>query len=108
MATAVRILGNMMNTTTNTNSPIVSGARVRIEKGCNALGITKGATAVVKSAEPMGKEYGYSVRVVLYFLNSFMSGKTVVLWARHANRLNDAYVSLNNGDPTKKVEIRRA
>lgn len=85
---------------------ITVGSKVIIEKGCKAREITKGATAVVKTVEPLGADYSHACRVTLYFLNSFMSGKTVALYARHENRLGDALVTLNDGRPEHTVQIR--
>jgi hypothetical protein len=97
-----------MNTETTTSSPINVNDKVLIEKGCRALGITKGATAVVKAITPLGADYSHSVRVTLYFLNSFMSGKTVSLYARHVNRLSDTFVSMHTGRPEHRIEIKRS
>lgn len=83
------------------------GDKVLVEKGCKALGITKGSTAQIKNIIELGGDYSHTVEVTLYFLNSFMSGKTVRLYARHVNRLYDETTNLNNGDPTKKIVIRR-
>ena len=82
---------------------ITVGTKVRIEKGCNALGITKGSTAQVKAVTELGAEYSHSVRVELHFLNSFASGKTFRLYARHINRLSDTFVNLNTGNPSHKI-----
>lgn len=82
------------------------GTKVQLVKGCNALEIVKGTTAKITEITPMGAEYSHSVRVTIKFLNGFKAGKTCVLWARHQNRLNDHVLRLNNGDPTKFVEIR--
>jgi len=88
-------------------APLTVHSKVRIEKGCNALEITKGTHARVKAIEHMGAEYGHCVKVVLFFLNGFASGKTKTLYVRHQNRLEDACISLNNGNPSNKIEIIR-
>lgn len=97
-----------MPTSTSTVAPLAVSTRVIIAKGCKARGVTKGATAVVKAVEPMGAEFGHNVRITLYFLNSFMSGKTVSFYARHINRLGDVFVSMNDGRPENRIEVRRA
>lgn len=84
---------------------ITVGSKVRIEKGCNALGITKGSSAQVKEISELGADYNHSVRVELFFLNSFSSGKTFRLYARHINRLSDGHVNLNDGNPFHKITI---
>lgn len=84
------------------------GSRIRVLKGCNAIGITKGSRARVQSVTELGPDYSYAVRVELAFLNSFASGKTFRLYARHANRLADGIVNLNDGDPTHKIAIAEA
>lgn len=88
-------------------TPLTVSTRVIITKGCKSRGVTKGATAVVKAVEPLGAEYAHNVRVTLYFLNSFMSGKTVSFYARHPNRLGDVFVSMNDGRPEHRIEVRR-
>lgn len=92
-----------MNTT-----PIAVGTKVIITKGCKAREVTKGATAVVKAVEPLGAEYSHSVKVTLWFQNSFLSGKTLAFYARHPNRLADAIIGLNDGRPEHRIEVRRA
>jgi hypothetical protein len=88
-------------------APLAVGMRVRIEKGCNARGVTKGSTAVIKAIEPLGADYSHHVKVVLYFLNSMLSGKTVVFYARHPNRLSDPIVALNDGRIEHRIDVRR-
>ena len=97
-----------MTTTENTTSPLVVNGRVVITKGCKARGVTKGATAVVKAVEPLGADYGHSVKITLWFQNSFLAGKTFSFFARHPNRLSDPIVGMNDGNPTHKIEVRRA
>lgn len=85
---------------------ITSGSRVAIVKGCQALSLTKGTIAYVESAQPMGAEYSHMVRVVLRISTGAKHGKAYVLWARHENRLSDATVNLNTGNPLHKVQIQ--
>lgn len=85
---------------------IETGSKIAIVKGCKALEIVKGTTARVISVEPMGAEYSHQVRVVLQFLNGFQAGKQRTLYARHANRMSDVVVNLNNGNPLNKVQIQ--
>lgn len=87
------------------NKPVTVGSKVRVEKGCNALGITKGSTAQVKAIVELGADYSHAVLVELYFLNSFASGKTFRLTARHINRLSDTFVNLNDGNPSHKITV---
>ena len=87
------------------NTAITVGSKVKIEKGCNAMGITKGSTAEVKAITELGPDYSHSVRVELHFLNSFASGKTFRLYARHINRLSDTFVTLNSGVPSHKITV---
>jgi hypothetical protein len=81
------------------------GSRVMIDKGCKALDIARGVTAVVTGVEPLGQDYSHSVRVTLKFLNGFRSGKSVVLYAQHVNRLSATTINLNNGNPLKKISV---
>lgn len=91
-----------------TPTPITAGTRVRIEKGCNAREVVKGTTALVKAVEALGAEYSHSVRVQLQFLNGFGAGRVISFYARHPNRLADAVISMNDGNPTHRIEVRRA
>lgn len=84
------------------------GSKVIVEKGCRANGIDKGVRASVKAIEPLGPDYNHLVRVTLFFLNGFKSGKTVALYARHANRLSDPLVSLSDVRPEHKIQVRAA
>lgn len=98
----------MATTNTSTIPALTVGARVRIEKGCAAREIAKGVSAKVAAIEPMGADYGHCVKVSLYLLNGFKSGKTVAFYARHVNRLNDAIVSMNDGNPSHTIAVRRS
>jgi len=86
--------------------PVTVGSKVKIEKGCRARDVSKGATAKVMSVEKMGAEYSHSVRVTLFFLNTFIAGKTLVFYARHENRLADAVINLNDGNPSHSIQVR--
>ena len=57
----------------------------------------------VKAITELGPDYSHSVRVEIHFLNSFASGKTFRLYARHINRLADTFINLNNGNPSNKI-----
>lgn len=87
------------------NTQIVVGSKVRVEKGCKSLGITKGSMAEVIETNELGPDYSHSVRVTLRFINFINFKKDINLYARHPNRLSDAFVNLNNGDPTKKITV---
>lgn len=82
------------------------GTKVKVEKGCKARGVSKGAVATVTAVQAMGSEYSHSVRVTLSFLNTFLSGKTLTFYARHENRLGDAIVNLNDGRPEHTIQVR--
>lgn len=86
---------------------ITAGTKVRIEKGCKAREVPKGLSATVESVTNLGADYGHSVRVVLKFRNGFIAGKTLVLYARHENRLSDALINLNDGNPLHKIVVKR-
>ena len=85
---------------------ITVGTKVKIEKGCKARDVSKGATAKVMLVEKMGADYSHTVKVSLFFLNTFLSGKTITFYARHENRLGDAIVNLNDGRPEHTIQIR--
>ncbi len=83
----------------NTSSKITVGSSVKILKGCKARDIAKGSAKIYDMVE-LGKEYGYSVRVVLSY-----NGRLIAFYARHPNRLADAQVSLNDGNPLHNIKI---
>jgi len=85
-----------------TATAITVGTKVRIEKGCKAREVTKGATAVVSAVREMGAEHGHFVAVSLK-----LRSKTVTFYARHINRLSDSLVNLNDGNPLHKIQIRK-
>jgi hypothetical protein len=93
--------------TTTTLPALTIGVRVRIEKGCKARDVNKGVTAVVKGVEALGAEYSHSVRVQLQLLNGFGAGRVITFFARHANRLSDAVIRMNDGNPTHTIEVVR-
>lgn len=98
----------MNNAMTSSTSPALAvGTRVRIEKGCTARGVAKGVTAYITDVTPLGADYSYSVRVTLKLLNGFSSGKSVSFFASHPNRLADAVVSMNDGNPTHRIQVVR-
>ena len=85
----------LMNTT-----KIIEGATVKITKGCKARDIDKGRALVV-SVKEMGPEYSHTVRIVLGY-----KGRNVAFYARHINRLSDAEVNLNDGNPSHTIKVR--
>lgn len=95
-----------MNTTTKKEA-LAEGMRVRVWKGCSDLQITKGTILRVKHVEALGPDFSHQVRVVFTRASGFMVGDSLVLYARHPNRLSDATVHMNNGNPLKKIELIR-
>ncbi len=87
---------------------IAVGARLLVTKGCNARGIAKGVTVRVLAIEALGAEYGYSVKVRFQPVNGFKTSQTFAFYARHANRLADPIVRMNDGRPEHTIEVRRA
>ena len=84
---------------------VTVNTRVRVLKGCKARDINKGTTWQVTEVKPLGAEYSHSVAVLLTRLNGF-GPKTITLYARHPNRLSDAVLNLNDGNPLHTVQIR--
>lgn len=82
--------------------------RIKFEKGCKARGIDKGCSAKVTEITPMGPDYGHCVRVTFVMLNGFKGGKAFSFYARHMNRLSDAFIRMNDGNPSHTIEIKRA
>lgn len=84
---------------------VTVNTRVRVLKGCKARDINKGTTWQVTSVNPLGAEYSHSVAVHMTRLNGF-GPKTITLYARHLNRLADAVLNLNDGNPLHTVQVR--
>lgn len=80
---------------------------MRIVKGNSADVIDKGCTARVSVIDELGPEYSHCVRVVLVMSNGFKAGKSFVYYARHINRLSDAVINLNTGNPLQTLKIER-
>lgn len=97
----------MTSTTTPTSNTITVGCTVRVSKGCKDFGITKGTLLKVTEVRLLGAEYSHQVKVVFKVLSGFgFYGKdSFALCARHINRLSDLFTRLNNGDPTKNIEV---
>lgn len=85
-----------MTTETTKKPALTAGTKVKVAKGSNDLGISKGVSAMVVEVKELGSEYNYNVSVTLKFLNGFKAGKTFTLTAIHKNRLEDAQVRLRN------------
>jgi len=100
-----------MNTETNTvatTPALIVGTRVVLTKGCKARGLDKGITAQIIEVRAMGAEYGHCVKVAIKPLNGFKTASTFAFFARHVNRLTDAIVRMNDGNPSHTIEVRRA
>lgn len=89
-------------------APFAVGMRVRIEKGCAAREVVKNATAQISEVTLLGADCSHMVKVVLLLLNGPKSGRRVAFYARHVNRLADAVLSMNDGNPGHRIEISRA
>lgn len=101
-----------MNSTTvaakSSPVPFAVGMRVRIEKGCAAREVVKNGLAEITEVTALGADYSHMVKVALRLLNGRLAGKQVVFYARHVNRLNDAVLGMNDGNPGHRIEITRA
>jgi hypothetical protein len=85
---------------------VTTGTRVLILKGCNARGITKGTTAKVADVRELGADYGHAVKVSLTWSGGVNAGKTFGFYVRHKNRLTDAVVQMNDGNPMHKIRLQ--
>lgn len=83
----------------NTSSKVTVGSSVKILKGCKARDIAKGSAKIHDVIE-LGAEYGGGVRVLLDY-----KGRLIAFYARHPNRLADAQVNLNDGNPLHNIKI---
>lgn len=77
------------------------GSKFKVVKGCVAFGLNKGMSGKVLDIKPFGREYNYNVRIHLE-----INGRSLCLWARHPNRLEDAEIRLIRGNPLEYVEIQ--
>lgn len=73
---------------------------LRVQEGCKALQIPKGARLHVVSVTPYGAAFSHQVKLVIDYC-----GRLVTLWARHPNRLQDPTFNLNNGNPLHKIKV---
>lgn len=92
---------------TSTLPAITTNDRLTIVKGCKARGMDKGVTVQVTKIEPMGADYSHFVKVVMVPVNGFKAGTAIVFYARHVNRLADAVIRMNDGNPSHVIEVRR-
>ena len=74
--------------------------RLKVTAGSNALNLSKGTVLDVIEVKELGADYSHMVRLVLK-----TGTRQLSLYARHINRLSDRSFNLNNGDPTKKIEV---
>jgi hypothetical protein len=80
---------------------ITTGTTLIIVSGSKALNLSKGAHLHVLEVIPLGAKYGYFVKVQFE-----TKGRTMSLYARHMNRLNDDEFNMNNGDPLNKIRVK--
>ena len=96
-----------MTDSATSQANVTVGTRLQITKGCNARGVAKGVTVQVLSVEALGADYGHSVKVRFQPVNGFKAGQIFAFYARHANRLADPIVRMNDGNPSHVIEARR-
>lgn len=92
------------------NAPLATGTQVVIVKGCKARDILKGTKVMVRSVTPMGADYSHMVKVLIEVPATRMGlpARVLAFYARSANRLVDATIGLNDGNPLHRIEVRRA
>jgi hypothetical protein len=84
-----------------TTTPLAAGSKVVITKGCRDRDVTKGHGAYVVSITEIE---GGAQRLALKFIKT---GRVVSFYARHANRLADAEVSMNDGNPLHRITVKK-
>lgn len=94
----------------STNTALTAGTKIVIAKGCNARQVAKGTKAVVSAVVALGAEYGHMVKVVIAFPAARMGlpERNIAFYVRHTNRLADAVIGMNDGNPSHRIEVRRA
>lgn len=80
---------------------LTTGSTVVVTKGCAARNVKKGQHGHVVSVRPMGPDYSHVVQVVF-----LIAGRVVTFYARHRNRLADAQVAMNDGNPLHRIAVR--
>lgn len=83
------------------------GDHIVIDKGLPAREVYKHANAYIVDIKEMGPDYSHSVMVRFRILSGRSAGKSYAFYARHKNRLNDAVINLNDGNPLHRIVIRR-
>ena len=79
---------------------IKAGTQVKVVSGNRYLGLAKGAILTITEVIPLGADFSHQVKV--RFTHRGIKGS---LAARHINRLSDPVLNLNNGDPTRKIQV---
>jgi hypothetical protein len=81
---------------------LIAGDTIKIVKGCAARSVCKGTIARVVEVESLGADYGHSMRV------RFEQGRhAFTFYARHANRLADPIINLNDGNPNHTIKVQK-
>lgn len=76
--------------------------KIKVVEGSRQLGISKGEHGTILSIQELGADYSYTVKLVIQF-----NSKKLVLFARHINRVREDSFNLNNGNPLKKIKVKR-
>lgn len=85
----------MINPTLFVNQTVI------IHKGCAARDVKKGTRAVI--AEIIPRERGSAqVRI------AFGANRIISFYVQHTNRLNDLFPAMNDGNPSHRIQLRRA
>lgn len=74
--------------------------KIKITKGCQARGVSKGVTCTAETTQ-LGADYGHSVKVLFTY-----KGRILAFYVRHANRLTDPEISANDGNPLHTIKFR--
>lgn len=77
----------------------IEGYTVEVVKGCKARDLRKGQKARVYKVEAGDG----CVRVVLEIFQPY---RATAWYVRHANRLEDSEIGMNDGNPLHKIKVR--
>ncbi len=79
---------------------------VQVSVGCAARQVKAHSAWVVTDVSHLGPDHGHQVRVVLRAISAGPT-RSIAWYARHANRLSDPEIRLNDGNPLHRIRIKR-
>jgi len=78
------------------------GSKVKITKGCKQRNIKKGMICTILDIKDLGAEGSYFVNIKFRTPDN----KVIGFYMRYMKRLSDPEISLNDGNPFNKIEMK--